>query len=317
MSKVAVIGGSGNVGRTMVDALKAHPDHTVIVFGRKLPKTQDPEAPVVMVDYSDITGLVAVLEEHQIDTVISCVVMNTEGSAAAQSSAITAADKSSTTKRFLATNWATPSNDSKNPWGKCLAAAQAQLRETSLVWTEIATGYFSDFWGQPYIKSHMPPVRPGLEIKDRIAGIPGTGNEPVSFAYSLDVTRFIAEKLLFVPDAEWEPVSLILGDRLTWNEFLALAKEARGGEFDVRYDSVEDLEAGNMRELPNHVESYMFFPKLALRGLYSALCLLMAKGGFNYPLERSINARKFPDFKMLTVKEMLQQTWGTHREDAE
>lgn len=87
-----------------------------------------------------------------------------------------------------------------------------------------------------------------------------------------------------------------------------------GGKFDVRYDSVADLAAGNMRELPNHVEAYAFFPKPALRGLYTALCLSMANGGFNYPVEKSINARKFPDFKMLTVKEMLQQTWGARRE---
>jgi hypothetical protein len=88
----------------------------------------------------------------------------------------------------------------------------------------------------------------------------------------------------------------------------------KGGNFDVRYDSVADLVAGNMRELPNHVEAYAFFPEPALRGLYTALCLSMANDGFNYPVENSINARKFPDFKMLTVKEMLQQTWGAHRE---
>lgn len=92
----------------------------------------------------------------------------------------------------------------------------------------MATGYFLDFWGQPFIKTHMPPYMPAIDIKHRTTGIPGTGNEPVSFAYSYDVARFIAEKLLFLPDSEWEPVSLIVGDVLTWNEFLALAEEATG-----------------------------------------------------------------------------------------
>lgn len=68
-----------------------------------------------------------------------------------------------------------------------------------------------------------------------------------------------------------------------------------------------------MTELPNHVESYPFFPKPALRGLYTALGILMAKGHFHHPIEESLNGRRFPEFKMLTVKEMLEQTWGANR----
>jgi hypothetical protein len=117
---------------------------------------------------------------------------------------------------------------SENPWAKPKVEAQAHLRQTSLVWTEIATGYFLDFWGQPYIKSHMVKMLPAVDVKNRVAGIPGTGNEPIAFAYSYDVARFIAEKLLYLPDDEWEPVSLIVSDTLTWNEFVALAEEARG-----------------------------------------------------------------------------------------
>ena len=36
MVNVAVLGGSGHVGKTIVDALKEHPSHTVIVLGRQV-----------------------------------------------------------------------------------------------------------------------------------------------------------------------------------------------------------------------------------------------------------------------------------------
>lgn len=72
-----------------------------------------------------------------------------------------------------------------------------------------------------------------------------------------------------------------------------------------------------MTELPHHLDAYAYFPKPALQGLYRGLGLLMATGGFNFPVDKSTNHRKFPDFKMLTVSEMLKQTWGAHRENAE
>jgi aspartate-semialdehyde dehydrogenase len=131
MAKIAVLGGTGNVGRTVVDVLKEHPEHSVIVLGRKVcssprsngtrgvnllimtqaPEKQDPEAPVFVVDYTNVDVLLALFEEHQIDTVISCLRIDSEEMAAAQSNSITAADKSKTTKRFLASNWAPPIAD--------------------------------------------------------------------------------------------------------------------------------------------------------------------------------------------------------------
>lgn len=69
---------------------------------------------------------------------------------------------------------------------------------------------------------------PAIDIKHRVAGIPGTGNEHIAFSYSFDVARFISEKLLPLPRDQWEPTTIVVGDRLTWNEFLALAEDVRG-----------------------------------------------------------------------------------------
>ncbi|KAG7126358.1 hypothetical protein HYQ45_018975 [Verticillium longisporum] len=72
MVNVAILGGTGHVGRTVVEALKEHPSHFVIILGRKNDKVSQ-----------------------------------------SQANAIEAADRSKTTKRFIASNWATPADPSK------------------------------------------------------------------------------------------------------------------------------------------------------------------------------------------------------------
>lgn len=66
--------------------------------------------PLVAVDYADVQSLKAVLEQHNIHTVISCVGVHDQAIADVQAAVIQAAEKSSTTKRFIASNWGTPYN---------------------------------------------------------------------------------------------------------------------------------------------------------------------------------------------------------------
>jgi predicted dinucleotide-binding enzyme len=128
MVTVAVIGGTGSVGKTIVDAFLAEGTHEVITITRKVrvpplissPETciliniQVPEgksaAKVLAVDYTNVEQLTKTLEENNIHTVISTIVMYDPAAAQAERNFIAAADKSSCTKRFVASNWgnATP-----------------------------------------------------------------------------------------------------------------------------------------------------------------------------------------------------------------
>lgn len=196
------------------------------------------------------------------------------------------------------------------PWYPFQLAAHAHLRTTSLQWTEIATGYFLDYWGMPHIKTNMTSDMPVLDIVHGVAGIPGTGNDPVAFAYTYDVARVVAESLL---STNWTEATYVVGDKLTWNEFLALAEDARGFKFDVAYDSVESLEKGQIRELPNHRESYDDFPKEELVPMYAGVGLSMVKGTFDLDVSKSVHL-EFPGLKMWTVREMLREVWEPRRE---
>ncbi|KAJ4316590.1 hypothetical protein N0V84_007787 [Fusarium piperis] len=309
MVNVAVLGGSGHVGKTIVDAIKEHPSHKVIVLGRQAPSTADPDAPTVLVQYDDEKSLISTLETHEIDTVISCLGIYSDKLAEVEAAVIRASDRSKHTKRFIPSNWSLPNADSSkdpvNLWSIFQRKSLDLLRTTGLQWTEIAPGYFLDYWGMPYIKTHLTPTVPVIDVANAVAAIPGTGDEPVAFSYSFDVAKIVV-RLLEIP--EWQETTYIIGDKLSWNQFLELAQEARGTEFKVYHDDLEKLKNGQITELPGHIPAYPFFPKAHLQGLYATLEKLMVLGEFNLPSDKAIN-NQLSDIKLLTAKEMLSQTW--------
>ena len=109
--------------------------------------------------------------------------------------------------------------------------------------------------------------------------------------------------------------SYVIGDRLTLNEFLALAEEARGGQkFEVVTDSLEQLQQGKITELPGHKPMYDHFPKEMLQGLFAMFGVLFEKGKFDFEGDlgegkKSLN-EQFPDVKVRGVKEVLHEAWG-------
>jgi hypothetical protein len=104
--------------------------------------------------------------------------------------------------------------------------AKAALKSTTnLEYTVFYNGYFTDYWGMPVLPSHMPNITMILDIPNNAAAIPGSGNVPVIFTHTRDVAKFVAASL----DLDtWEPETYVMGDRLTFNELLALAEEAKG-----------------------------------------------------------------------------------------
>jgi hypothetical protein len=254
------------------------------------------------------------LEDHQIHTVISCLMLTEQRITDAEAAAITAADMSPCTCRFIASNWGPPTKEEykdRSPWYPYQLTIRDQLRTTSLEWTEIATGYFLDYWGMPHIKTNMTPDMPALDVVHGVAGIPGTGDEPVSFAYTYDVASVVAE-ILTTP--KWDEATYIVADKLTWNDFVALAEAARGRKFHVSYDHVDELAKGNITELPSHSEVYHEFPKEELQEMYSGLGLSMARGTFDLDLNKSVHLQ-FPHIQMMTVRDMLRDIWETRAKE--
>ena len=82
-----------------------------------------------------------------------------------------------------------------------------------------------DYFGMPKLKSYLAPYVVLLDIPGNAAAIPGDGNKPVTFTHTSDVGKFVAASI----DLEkWDPISFIIGDKMTVNQAVKLAEEAKG-----------------------------------------------------------------------------------------
>lgn len=113
------------------------------------------------------------------------------------------------------------------PFAKYKDQAVEELRKTDLEWTRVCNGYFLDYYAMPHLKSHLTtfPANLAIDVANKVAGIPGTGDDPLTFTYTYDVGRFVAEALTL---PKWEEDTYIIGEEATLNQLLAYAEEARG-----------------------------------------------------------------------------------------
>jgi len=123
MPTVAVAGGTGKLGRAIVEAIQADCKFDVVILAREVgslgtgpsavmtdnhvqaneEKEKEIGARVIAADYDDVDALVALLESNNVETVIST--MRDMGGASPDSKLIQAADKSACTKRMIASLW--------------------------------------------------------------------------------------------------------------------------------------------------------------------------------------------------------------------
>jgi hypothetical protein len=100
-------------------------------------------------------------------------------------------------------------------------AKQAKNLNVSIV----ANGYFLDYWVYPGIPSYMTQLQLYIDPANNFAAIPGSGDVPITFTHTSDVGKFVAASLDL---EEWPPILGIVGDRVTWKEFVRIAEEAKG-----------------------------------------------------------------------------------------
>ncbi|KAK1502121.1 hypothetical protein CTAM01_05559 [Colletotrichum tamarilloi] len=293
MVNIAIAGGTGGVGRSIVDALKNDPRHSTIILSRTEAAEDKAGVPVVAVDYDDRTSLQTTLETHEIHTVISALALHIIGVGQAQINLIQAADKSNFTQRFISSSWA-------------VRPSSHELENSRLEWTAFNCGWFLDYYAMPHVETYIPQTTFVVDMANRQASIPGDGKQKMTFTYTKDVAKFVVEALVL---ATWEHDTYLIGDEMTWEEFIAIAEEARGGKkFHVTYDSVQKLQSGEITELPGQVAAYSYFPKQWAQQLFSTFGFWVTEGLFDFPKDRALN-QVFPQLKVTGVKEMLQNSW--------
>ncbi|KAF1957217.1 NAD(P)-binding protein [Byssothecium circinans] len=307
---IAVAGGSGGLGRAIVDALRASGEYDVVVLSRSLNSTLEKEtgARVLAADYTKPAELVKLLEDNKVSTVIASLAISIDPTL--ELNLIEACERSGTTERYIPGIWsAVPAKNTPiAPLAEKFLRVTQTLEKTNLEWTTIHPGLFMDFY-VPGLPSSVSPTSIVVDVLNNAAGIPGTGNTPISFTYTRDVGKYVTALLGKVPGT-WAQMYFIAGDNRTWNEVVALAKEGKGVKFDVRYDSLEMLEKGEITELPSHEKLYEGFgggerAKGVVRGWLSTYGLWMESGDFEYRQGPFLN-EEFGDVKALRMDE----AWG-------
>lgn len=116
------------------------------------------------------------------------------------------------------------------------------MRATGLEWTSFSNGYFLDYYGVPHLKSNVKPLDFVVDMRNRAAAIPGSGDDRVALTYTHDVARYVAA--VVGSSDRWDETTYCYGDRVTWNEFVKEAEAATGGFLDSSNFSGADFPQG-------------------------------------------------------------------------
>ncbi|KAH7176790.1 hypothetical protein EDB81DRAFT_875588 [Dactylonectria macrodidyma] len=303
-SIVAVAGGTGSLGRTLVEAIAADRQHKVFILAREAKADREPHVGVqiLTVNYSNVDSLVQVLDENKIDTVISA--LSVSGVAESELNLIAAANQALNTRRYVPSFWGIKFPRrvvDKYPVAKAKWALVDALAQTSLEYTVWLHGYLSDYYVSPPIKTHMPILTSYIDVPNKTGAIPGSGEVPVVLTHSVDLAKFVSASLTL---PKWAPEVSLVGDRLTLNELVEVLEAEKGVKFKVTHDSVEDMTAGKVTELPSHVPLYSFYPKEALQGTFATIGLLVEDGTLDCKDGHDIT-KDFPNIKLRTINELL------------
>ncbi|KAJ3541419.1 hypothetical protein NM208_g4620 [Fusarium decemcellulare] len=255
MTVVAIAGGTGHLGRTIVEALVQNKEHEVLVFSRHATMPLG-SAIHVQVDYDDVASLTTLIKKRRIHTIISTIALSSDAQSNAQLNLIQAASDSTVTKRFAPSEWSLPAKESQiERLGSVEYRLRAidLLRKTNLEYTLFFPGWLMDYYGIPHIETHMDPFPFAIDLSNRVAAIPASGDVLIVFTYTKDVARVVAASLTL---ERWPERAYIIGDKVTWKQLLKAAEKATGSKFQVTFNSIENLQKDYITKLPAYQEVY-------------------------------------------------------------
>ncbi|KAI9375480.1 hypothetical protein BJX61DRAFT_493882 [Aspergillus egyptiacus] len=308
MAIIVVAGGTGAVGRTVVDVIAQDSKHEVIVLTRKA-RVNDPildRVKQLEVDYANVGSLTKTLEEHKIDTVISTISLYSEEDSTSQLNLIKAAAEATTTKRFIPSEYSFIQTEDLLPLDpsiKFFLDAANLLKATDLQYTRVIPGFFMDYWGMPHVRSNLAHLTFGVDMVSCEAVIPGDGNDVIGMTYTYDMAAFIL-RLLEVQ--QWEEFSVIVGDEATYNQLVQIGEEVRGRKFKVVYDSADKVKEGSVTvpPMPDGLE----YGQEELVEMTALVDKLVIGKVFDFPAEVRLS-NKFRDLKLTKIKDLVTRAW--------
>lgn len=198
--------------------------------------------PVLEANYSDPSAVKKLLQEHNIEIIVSALALFTEEAAQSQLDLIRAAIDSGTVTRFVPSeygiNYSHPGLLDFHPHAKWWLDAADLLRGSQLDFTRLIFGWLSDHYGYPKCKSHMNPFKFAVDFENRVAALPGDGNVPVTFLHSIDIAKYVAA--LIDDEKKWPETSAFASDKMSWNELVKLSEDIMG-KFSIQFSNLPSI----------------------------------------------------------------------------
>ncbi|KAJ5805011.1 hypothetical protein N7474_010898 [Penicillium riverlandense] len=274
MVKIAIAGGSGNVGQEIIDdapAGEATPDITWI-------KT----------DYKDPTELTLILQG--VHTLLSFASEQEDPSSPVQKRLIDAAVQAGV-KRFAPSEWATAGLEHLS-WYAYKAETRRYLEELN--------------------KDKKVASESLVEKLENLTqeNIYGSDDDRITFTSVHDLANVVAMAIDF--EAEWPVVGGIRGTDISIGQLIALGEKVRGGlPFDVEKLKAGDLENGNWETLwlpkIDHpsipLEQVEAFSKVGVAGI------LLAISANAFAVSNEWN-RLLPEYKFTQMEDFLTTEWS-------
>ncbi|KAM5356781.1 hypothetical protein ACJ41O_003427 [Fusarium nematophilum] len=312
MVKIAVAGGSSNVGQEIIEALVSRNKHEILLLSRKVSKPQGglpPGVSWVKADYEDVAQLTKVLEG--VETVLSFIIDSNDGKYSSQRNLIDAAVKAGV-KRFAPSEWATARFDHL-PWYQYKIEIRKYLAEINKdkKYTLFHPGLFTNYMTFPFPSSkHVEILELPFNFHKRRALIcEGAEDSVVTLTTAQDAAKVIALAVEY--NGEWPTISGIKGADLTIGQLIALGEKIRGGAFDVEKLGPDELKTGTVKAVWRPKINHHSIPPETLEavsdGLISGLLLSFKAEAWKSSDEWN---QLLPDFKFTQPEEFLSEAWA-------
>ncbi|KAK4862387.1 hypothetical protein LT330_002520 [Penicillium expansum] len=305
MTVIAVAGGTGGVGKTIVEKL-IDSKFDIVVLSRSVKQDfASQNIQIVQINYDDIPSMARVLEQHNIHTIISAIGLVSDETSQSQLNLIEAAEASASTKRFIPSEYSfvqTPELLPIDPSIQYWLDAADRLKASGLKYTRVIPGFFMDYWGMPHVQTHLQPFTFGIDISSGTAAIPGDGNNVICMTYTYDMAIYLVKALSL---DEWPEFSVIVGDEVTYNQVLGMAEEFTGKKFKVTYDNLEQIKTGDVT-VPPQPEGIEYSSD-ELKEVTALVSRLTVNNVFQLPGDR-LNSL-FLDVKPITMRQLLHNAW--------
>ena len=236
-------GGTGRIGRHIVEAIVATHKHSVLVLSRapSCPELEHLDVDFLTVDYDNHDSLVAALQG--VHTVITTLVsLDQEQLASSQLSLLKAAVESGV-KRYAPSEFAVVGiKDDPMALYRAKYIVGEAVAKSGLEYTQFQNGVFMNYFasGTKGI-GYLYPFKFVVDVENCTATLPGMGDSVIAFTAADDVGAFVAASLDL---PQWPKYSNMVGEKLSYNEVVAIAEKIKGTHLFI-YIKYSDLSHAN------------------------------------------------------------------------